>query len=218
MPAGSNNLTLESASQAPACVGQDRGVSLISRARGGGVVPLRSRPAMPTLVTAESLTSRARQISAICAVLAVLGLAFAREGPQRDGLAAVALVAIGLASALGWIELLVVRRPRRRGPNRPVSWNSRQWLLAAIAVVVMAGLAVQTWFRAGTTIATGDIKTPDGIAWLGRLFEPWAWTGSNLGEPSQLALALPWAAVLGTVHALGGNPELAQRIWYSTLF
>jgi arabinofuranan 3-O-arabinosyltransferase len=162
--------------------------------------------------------SRTRRISAACAVVALLALAFAREGEQRDRIALVTLVAIASATALGWAQLLGVRRPRTRGRDRVENRDSRQWLIAAIAVVLMAGLAVQTWFRIGTTIATGDIKPPEGLAWLGRLFEPWAWTGSNLGEPSQLPLALPWAAVLGMVHALGGDPELAQRIWYTTLF
>src|SRR5439155_19111894 len=35
---------------------------------------------------------------------------------------------------------------------------------------------------------------------------------------SQLPLALPWAAVLGFIHALGGDPGLAQRAWYTVLF
>jgi hypothetical protein len=81
-----------------------------------------------------------------------------------------------------------------------------------------SGLAIQTWFRPVTSIATGDITPPEGIAWLGRVFEPWTWTGSNLGEPSQLPLDLPWAAVLGATHVFGDDGAFAQRIWYTVLF
>ncbi|HEV2035679.1 MAG TPA: hypothetical protein VGU71_16050 [Candidatus Dormibacteraeota bacterium] len=128
-----------------------------------------------------------------------------------------ALIAVGLAAALGWAQLVMA--PRLRAiPEQAGTVSSKRWLIATVAVVLTAGLAVQSWFRPGTTIATGDISVPNGTAWLERLFEPWAWTGSNLGEPSQLPLLLPWAAVLEVVRALGGEPELAQRIWYTTLF
>jgi len=85
-------------------------------------------------------------------------------------------------------------------------------------VAVTAGLAVQTWFKPGAAIAGGDVTAPYGLAWLGKLFEPWTWGGSNLGEPSQWPLYLPWAGVLGLVHAVGANADTAQRIWYSVLF
>jgi hypothetical protein len=88
----------------------------------------------------------------------------------------------------------------------------------AIAVVVMAGIAVQTWFRPGTTLAGGDVVLPNGTAWIGRLFAPWTWGGSTLGEPSQLPLAAPWAAILSFVHAFGGDPGLARRVLDTTLF
>jgi hypothetical protein len=52
---------------------------------------------------------------------------------------------------------------------------------------------------------------------MGRLFEPWVWSGSNLGGPSLLPLQLPWAGILAFVHLLGGDAQLAQRIWYTTL-
>lgn len=90
--------------------------------------------------------------------------------------------------------------------------------MAAICAAALAAIAAQTWFRAGTTIGTGDLTPPFGAAWLTRVFEPWVWGGLTLGEPSQLALQLPWAGVLGSVRALGGDGELAQRLWYTILF
>jgi len=82
----------------------------------------------------------------------------------------------------------------------------------------MAWVAVQTWVRPGTTIAGGDVVVPNGTAWIGRLFEPWTWGGSTLGEPTQLSVSLPWAVVVGLVHAFGGDIGTAQRIWYTALF
>jgi arabinofuranan 3-O-arabinosyltransferase len=159
-----------------------------------------------------------RRISAACGVAALLVLAFTNEGALRDSIAVVALVAISFAATLGWSELLIGRILSPRVSGRAENRSSAHWLSATIALVLVTGLAVQSWFRPGTTIASGDISPPDGMAWLARLFEPWVWTGSNLGEPSQLPLALPWAVVLGFVHMLGGEPELAQRIWYTMLF
>src|SRR5207248_1873737 len=87
-----------------------------------------------------------------------------------------------------------------------------------IAVVVVPALSVQTWFRPGTTIAGGDVAVPNGTAWIGRLFEPWVWGGSTLGEPSQLPMALVKAPIQSITAALGGDPEIAQRILLTTLF
>ncbi len=57
-----------------------------------------------------------------------------------------------------------------------------------------------------------------GTAWLGRLFAPWSWSGSDLGGPAADETSLPFAAVYWLVHALGGSPALAERIWYTALF
>ena len=45
-----------------------------------------------------------------------------------------------------------------------------------------------------------------GTAWLGRLFAPWSWSGSNLGGPAANEINLPFAAVYWLVHALRGSP------------
>jgi arabinofuranan 3-O-arabinosyltransferase len=167
---------------------------------------------------AESRVGLARRLAAMAGVVTLLVLGFAPEGGLADRLGLVALVAFALAAASGWLQLLSQGRPLQPVTNEVVNRNSRAWWLVTIAVVVVAGFAVQTWVRPGTTIAGGDIVAPDGTAWIGRLFEPWTWGGSSLGEPSQLPLALPWAAVVSLVHAFGGNIEVAQRIWYTTLF
>lgn len=165
-----------------------------------------------------SLLSSTRRISAACGVVALLTLGLPQGREASNRLALVAFVAIGFAAALGWAQLLIRGRPPAEVPYRIADPSTRRWLLAASGVVVAACLAVQTWFRPGTTIAGGDATPPVGTAWVERLFEPWVWTGSNLGQPSELALQLPWAAVLGTVHLMGGGPEVAQRIWFTALF
>jgi hypothetical protein len=161
--------------------------------------------------------NRIRRLGAGSGVVLVLALAVVPEGSVAARLALLALVLLGFATATGWLQL--VSQGRLRQPVGIVkSRGSRAWLFVTIAVVLMAGLAVQSWFQPGTTIAGGDLAPPDGTAWIGRLFEPWTWGGSTLGEPSQLPLALPWAAILRLVHAFGGDPGLAQRIWDTTLF
>jgi hypothetical protein len=173
---------------------------------------------IPTDLSPLDLISRARRISAVSGVVLLLALTFASAEGWGDRLALVALTAVGLATALAWVQLLLARPIDRLKSSRPAKQTPKPWLFAAIGVAAVSGVAVQSWFRPGTTIATGDISPPQATAWVARLFEPWIWSGSNLGGPSELPLQLPWAAVLGVVHVLGGDPELAQRIWYTTLF
>jgi len=90
-----------------------------------------------------------------------------------------------------------------------------RWTLAAIGAA--EALVAQTWFRAGTAIAGGDIAPPIGTAWIGRLFAPIAWSGGNLGGPGQAEGQLPWAALDWVVHLSGGSGALAQRIWLTLL-
>jgi hypothetical protein len=167
---------------------------------------------------ASSWLSRTQRISAASGVAALVVLGFARDGALSDRLAMLALVALVLATASGWLQLIPGSPRLPPSPNSAHESTSREWLLVTLVVAVFAYLAAQTWFRPGTSIATIDITPPDGTAWVGRVFDPWTWTGSNLGEPSQLPLQVPWAIVLGVVHALGGEPFLAQRIWYTALF
>ena len=151
--------------------------------------------------------------------MSLLTLGVVPEGSLADRVAFLALATVGLAILLGWFELAAVGPRSSRWPA-PSGGNhaSRQWLLVTVAVAASAALAIQPWFRFGSAIGLGDTVMPGGVAWLGRLFEPWTWSGFSLGEPSQLPLTLPWAAIVGVVHWAGGDPGLAQRLWYTALY
>ncbi|HEV2029126.1 MAG TPA: hypothetical protein VGS16_11455 [Candidatus Dormibacteraeota bacterium] len=157
-------------------------------------------------------------MSAASGIALLLALALVPEGNTANRLALIALIALGLATATGWLQLVLQGHPRYPKPASVITSGSRTWLLVAIAVATLLGLVAQTWFRPATTIAGGDLALPTGTAWIGRLFESWTWGGSTLGEPSQLPQALPWAVILGVVHAVGGDPGTAQRIWLTALF
>jgi hypothetical protein len=162
--------------------------------------------------------SQTRSLSAASGAVALLALGFLPEGSLADRLAQVAFVGLAFAVVLGWLQLSagVVTRPPSR--DRRARHSSQGWLFVIIGVALTAGVVIQSWFRPGMAIGLGDTVLPSGTAWIGRLSEPWTWSGFSMGEPSQLPLALPWAAVLAVVHTLGGDPYLAQRIWYTSLF
>ncbi len=86
---------------------------------------------------------------------------------------------------------------------------------STIAVIAIG--ATVSWYQLGTVLAGGDIAPPQGLAWTHRLFDTWAWTGSNLGSPNTLMQQLPWAVLRLTIHAIGGSAALAQDLWYSGL-
>jgi hypothetical protein len=167
---------------------------------------------------AQSGLSQTRRLSAASGVVAVLSLAFVPEGVLANRLAQLAWVAFAFAAALGWLQLGTRVRygPPKQEPRG--THGSREWLVATAGIALLTGFGIQTWFRVGSSIGLGDTVLPGGTAWVARLFEPWTWSGFNMGEPSQLPLELPWAALLAVVHALGGDPGLAQRIWYTMLF
>jgi arabinofuranan 3-O-arabinosyltransferase len=159
-----------------------------------------------------------RRISAGVGVVGLLGLGIGENAEWAEHLALFVLLILAISTALGWVEAT----PRHRRDLLVGSVEDqhvrRHWMVAIGVLILSSGLAAQTWFLVGTSIATGDIAPPDGTAWIGRLFAPSAWSGSNLGGISQLQLRLPWAAVLGFVHLLGGSAALAQRAWYTILF
>lgn len=145
----------------------------------------------------------------------VLGAAL-HDGPFAIGTANLTLAVLSVTLSLAWIEGIWSFRPQDLVDSESRSTEESRWALGAS--VLAAIVACQSWFRSGTAIAVGDVPPPNGTAWISRLFEPWAWSGANLGGPAALELELPWAAVLGAVHFMGGSPELAQRIWYTLLF
>lgn len=148
-------------------------------------------------------------------------------------LAGVAFVGLAIATVLAWVEIGQIRRHRhgaqvavpstrqatatQQGPPRS---SDHRWApIASICITAgVAAGAVQTWYTPGTAIAGGDLAPPNGTAWLGQLFSPWVWSGSDLGRPGSLETQLPWAAVLWLVHSAGGSSILAQRLWYTVLF
>lgn len=175
-------------------------------------------PVRSVAVNFQSGFNSTRRLSAAAGVALLLILGVVPEGSVADRLALMALATLSLAVASGWMQFLLVPRLPQRVVSQLGTQHSRAWIVVTTAVVVMAGTAVQTWFRPGTTLAGGDDVVPNGTAWIARLFEPWIWSGSTLGEPSQLPMALPRAAILGLAHAFGVDPAIAHRIFESTLF
>jgi hypothetical protein len=166
-----------------------------------------------------------RGISWVRIGLGVLGVVLLMFGGMHDSpvLAGAAFLALLAATLTGGVEAWSTGRSLHsllQPPARPASrgagaWSSRVGL--AIAGLV-AAIAAQSWFEPGRLFASGDVSPVLGMAWLGRLFAPWAWSGSDLGGPAANETNLPWAAVYWLVHALRGTPALAQDIWYSALF
>jgi arabinofuranan 3-O-arabinosyltransferase len=166
----------------------------------------------------QAVLDSTRRLSAASGIALLLGLGLLPEGNLADRFALIALVALFVATTSGWLQLLLIGRHTEREVSRVNGRTSSMWLLGATAVVAFAGIAAQTWFRQGTTLAGGDDVVPNGTAWIGRLFEPWIWDGATLGAPSTLPLALPRAVILGLNHALGSDPAIAHRILETTLF
>jgi len=166
----------------------------------------------------QSGLSQTRRIAVGAAIAALLGLTVAAEGSVANRLGSVALAGLVLAASSGWLQLTLQGRVDEKAAKPANGRISNLWFLAAIVIALTAALTVQTWIHPGSTIAGGDLVLPNGTGWLENLFEPWTWGGSTLGEPSELPLTVPWAAVLGFVRALGGDAEMAQRIWYTVLF
>ena len=105
-----------------------------------------------------------------------------------------------------------LRAPTAQGAG---TWPSR---IGLAIVGLVAAIAAQSWFDPGRLIAGGDMSPVVGTAWLGQLFAPWSWSGSNLGGPAANETQVPVAAVYWLVHALRGSPALTEEIWYTALF
>lgn len=140
--------------------------------------------------------------------------------PERTALLAVtaaswAIVLGVVHTALEWSagsreQLSVAEAPAYGRPGATGRWG--------VAVAVVIALVMQNWFSVGHVIAGWDIVPPEGTAWIGRLFDSWAPTGSNLGSPSAQEVNLPWAVVSQVFHLVGLSAGSAQRFWYTALF
>ena len=173
--------------------------------------------------------SNRRWLSRVRVALGVLGVTLLLLGGSMPGLqlspilVGTAFLALLVATLVGGVE----GWPTRGGRDGQLQAAVRSAALSAgtwpprvgVAIVgLVAAIAVQSWFTPGRLLAGGDTSPVVGTAWLGRLFAPWSWSGSNLGGPAANETSLPWAAVYWLVHALHGSTALAERIWYTALF
>jgi len=166
----------------------------------------------------EPYLASTRQLTALAAVALLAVLGFLPDNDLAQRLAWVAFVGLAIATLTGLGSLLTTPRSASVAATRSVKDSRFAWGLAAIAVAVVTAYAVQTWFEPGRTIAGGDLVDHAGSGWTTKLFVPWTWSGTTMGEPSQLTALLPWAVILRGSEAFGGGPELAQRIWYTILY
>jgi hypothetical protein len=160
----------------------------------------------------------ARQATALFGLACVVAAAAAPGISPSPVFAELGVVALVIAAIFALVEPSRAGTDTNHRSHRAAVLHSTQawrWTLIGLGCVGM--LVAQSWFRAGTAIAGGDITPPVGTAWIGRLFSPFVWSGDNLGGPGQLEGYLPRAAVDWLVHLSGGSGVLAQRIWLSAL-
>lgn len=153
-------------------------------------------------------------------VLSALGLILLASLPATERLPVSNLLGTGavlLFAAAAIAGLIETRRRDTAADARRTPPSRRQWWYAYGALALVCVGIVQLWYIPNGSLAGGDVPPPEGVQWLPHLFEPWSWSGANLGGPST-PVQTPWAVVVAVVHALGGSEVLAQRIWYSVLF
>lgn len=158
--------------------------------------------------------------------IAVLGVLLLLVGGSMRGLGLAPTLIVGAfvallgATLIGGLEGWPTRggrqaRSQALSDSWPAGWSQRVGIGVVVAVTT---IAAQSWFEPGLMLAGGDVYPVIGTAWLGRLFIPWSWSGSNLGGPAANETELPLAVVYWITHALHGSPALAERIWYTALF
>ena len=173
-------------------------------------------PAAMETPSGETPTSRYGRARSLLVLSALALVAFAELVP-RGGLQSV-LADLGFAGLVIGAVAIFVQASKQKSPveihevTSPTSWR---WTMVGLGILGL--LVTQTWFRPGTVIAGGDISPPVGIAWIGRIFSSYGWSGFNLGGPVNNQLRLPWAVVEWTTVHLGGSGALAQRLWISIL-
>ena len=170
-----------------------------------------------------------RGLSRVRAGLGVLGVALLllggsiRDLEQSSILVGAAFLALLAATLVGGVEGWSTRGGRHsqlRAAARPAEHSVGTWpsRIGLAIVGLVAAIAAQTWFDPGRLLAGGDMSPVVGTAWLGQLFAPWSWSGSDLGGPAANETQVPLAVVYWLVHALRGSPAAAEEIWYTALF
>lgn len=95
----------------------------------------------------------------------------------------------------------------------PLAGLREHWGVPAAAAV--GALLPQTWFRAGTFIAAGDVGPAlRGLAGVTKLWNTETTGTGSTGVPSSMLLE---RGLLSVVRGLGGSPELAQRLWFTVV-
>ncbi len=100
--------------------------------------------------------------------------------------------------------------------SRTKAWLIRNW--GVFVILSATFLSAQTWFAGGNSVAGGDLSPPNGFSWVGSLFAPWVWNGTNLGGPGTFQSELPWASLLEIVHFIGLSSGFAERAWCTAAF
>ena len=93
--------------------------------------------------------------------------------------------------------------------------NRHSRLLAYLLPVFVVLVATQTWFQAGTFVASGDVGpfVRTGV----ETSSIWGHDNTGAGSPTAEVVRLPELATLSASTALGFGEEAAQRIFYSLM-
>lgn len=92
----------------------------------------------------------------------------------------------------------------------------RSTLIAYLVPIGVALIVSQTWFRAGHTIAEGDVPPP--LAPSTDYMVSWNAADSGEGTPSYRVVEVPYYEFLRGFHRLELSEALAQRLWLTGLF
>src|SRR5881397_674224 len=123
---------------------------------------------------------RNRRLVATLAIVGIFVLGLIGDQEIADRLAFTSFVALLIAVCLALVEIWILGDTINKDRAKPeLGDKNLGWALGLL--ILLCVVASQTWFRAGTVIAVGDVAPPVGTEWLSRLFAPWTWSGSNLG-------------------------------------
>ena len=201
------------------------GILTVARESGSPAVQVRDQAGS---LAGDRATGYRQGLSRVRVGLGVLGVALLLLGGSMSDLelspifVEAAFLALLAATLIGTVEGWPTRGGRHSQVKAaaPLAGGAGTWpsRIGLAIVGLAAAIAAQSWFDPGRLLAGGDIVPVVGTAWLGHLFAPWSWSGSNLGGPASNETNLPFAAVYWLVHVLQGSPALAERLWYTALF